>query len=51
MTESDSARTPGQADLPFRYVHTSGLPALLEGLGASLQDGLIVPIGSASPVR
>src|SRR5437879_3229575 len=36
MAESVAAPTPGQAEIPFRYVHTSGFPALLDGLGASL---------------
>src|SRR5207245_11016716 len=52
MAESDAASTPGQAEIPFRYVHTPGFPALLEGLGASLlvstyQAGKLVVVRAA----
>jgi uncharacterized protein (TIGR03032 family) len=52
MSESDAASTPGQAEIPFRYVHTPGFPALLEGLGASLlvstyQAGKLVVVRAA----
>jgi uncharacterized protein (TIGR03032 family) len=36
MAESDAASALGQAEIPFRYVHTPGLPAFLEALGVSL---------------
>lgn len=52
MTDSETVNTPGQGEIPFRYVHTSGLPALLEGLNASLlvstyQAGKLVVVRAA----
>ncbi|HLJ97930.1 MAG TPA: TIGR03032 family protein [Gemmataceae bacterium] len=36
MTEAEKASTPGQPEIPFRYVYTPGLAGLLEELGAAL---------------
>src|SRR5439155_14788940 len=52
MAEADVATAAGPAEIPFRYVHTSGLPALLEELGASLlvstyQAGKLVVVRAA----
>jgi uncharacterized protein (TIGR03032 family) len=53
MAESATASTLGQAEIPFRYVHTMGFPALLEALSASLcvstyQAGKLVVVRAAA---
>jgi uncharacterized protein (TIGR03032 family) len=52
MAESDVVSTPEDGQIPFRYIHTTGLPALLDSLGISLfvstyQVGKLVVVRAA----
>src|SRR5207302_6561544 len=56
MAGSEVAITADQAEVPFHYVHTHGLPGLLEELGASLfistyQAGKLVVVRAAAHGR